>query len=152
MRSKYEIIERNNKNFEGCYYPIPYKYSKYLFYSSFTMSLTALIALYFDEGVTSFYYFILFLTSINFWRKPEYGLRRNIDITVVYMYAVYTILNIFLLKHEFHRVFLLAVFLSVNLYNLVEYILYYFGSPKWIIFHMAMHIYVSFGIFLIILD
>lgn len=129
-----------------------YSYSKFLLYSSCTIGISAVIAYIMNDLYISIYLLLLFLTSINFWRKPEYGLRRNIDLAVVYMYAVYTILNVFLLKDEFHRVILLIVFLSVNMYNVVEQILYYFGSPKWIIFHMAMHIYVSFGIFFVILD
>ena len=136
----------------GHTFPMCYSYSKFLLYSSCAIGISSVIAYIMNDVYVSVYLFILFLTSINFWRKPEYGLRRNIDLTVVYMYVLYTILNIFLLKNEFHRVFLLAVFLSVNLYNVVEYILYYFGSTKWIIFHMAMHIYVSFCIFLVILD
>jgi hypothetical protein len=136
----------------GYKYPMSYSYSKFLLYSSCTIGISSVIAYIMDDVYISLYLLILFLTSINFWRKPEYGLRRNIDLTVVYMYALYTILNIFLLKDEFHRVILLIVFLSVNLYNVVEQILYYFGSPKWIIFHMAMHIYVSFGIFFVLLD
>jgi hypothetical protein len=136
----------------GYKYPMSYSYSKFLLYSSCTIGISAVIAYIMNDLYISIYLLLLFLTSINFWRKPEYGLRRNIDLAVVYMYAVYTILNVFLLKDEFHRVILLIVFLSVNMYNVVEQILYYFGSPKWIIFHMAMHIYVSFGIFFVILD
>ena len=133
-------------------FPMSYSYSKFLLYSSCIIGISSVIAYIMNDVYVSVYLLILFLTSVNFWRKPEYGLRRNIDLTVVYMYAIYTTLNIFLLKDEFHRVILLIVFLSVIMYNLIEKILYYLDSPKWIIFHMAMHIYVSFGIFFIILD
>ena len=53
------------EKFEGCDYPLPYKYSKYLFLSSFLMSLTALIAIYFNEGFTSLYYFLLLQKLFN---------------------------------------------------------------------------------------
>ena len=141
-------IERDT--FEGCCYPIPYKYSKYLFYSSFTMSLTSLIALYFDEGITSFYYFILFLTSINFWRKPEYGIRHKMDKTIVYIGLGYTFFVIYmLLNKEFYRIVFINMFLCVLIFDIISRTLCMVNSTKWIIFHMAIHIYASImGLFI----
>ena len=135
---------------EGCCYPLPYKYAKYLFYSSFSMSLTALIALYFDEGITSIYYFVLFLTSINFWKKPEYGLRRNLDKLLVYTGVFYTIFTIYNLLHkEFYRVMFFNMFVCLIAFDTIETILCYYHSTQWIIFHMAIHIYVSLmGLFI----
>jgi len=141
-------IKRNY--FEGCSYPIHYKYSKYLFYSSFTMSLTSLITLYFNEGITSFYYFILFLTSINFWRKPEYGIRYKMDKTMVYIGTCYVLFTIYmLLNKEFYRIMFINMFLCVLIFNIISHTLWMFHSTKWIIFHMAIHIYVSsMGLFI----
>ncbi len=135
---------------EGCQYPLHYKYSKYLFLSSFLMGLTALIAIYFDEGIVSIYYFLLFLTSINFWRKPEYGLRHNIDKLLVYAGVIYTFIYIYiLLNKEFYRIMFINLFLCVLFFNIIEHILCYFDSTKWIVFHMAIHLYVStMGLFL----
>ena len=145
-------IERNQikGKYEGCYYPIPYKYSKYLFYSSFTMSLTSLIALYFDEGVTSFYYFVLFLTSINFWRKPEYGIRHRMDKTMVYVGLGYTFFVIYmLLNKEFYRIVFINMFLCVLIFDIISHTLCMVHSTKWIVFHMAIHIYASLmGLFI----
>ena len=142
-------IKRN----DGCGYPLPYKYSKYLFLSSFLMSLTALIAIYFDEGIVSIYYFLLFLTSINFWRKPEYGLRHKIDKLLVYAGVVYVFIYIYiLLNKEFYRIMFINLFICVLAFNMIEYILCYLESTKWIIFHMAIHLYVSLmGLFMFFL-
>jgi hypothetical protein len=142
---------RIEKYKEGLEYPLQYKYSKYLVYSSFTMSISSLFALYFDEWLTSIYYFILFLTSINFWRKPEYGLRHKIDKILVYIGVVYIFFNQYLLLNkEFYRVALLDMFICILLFFMIEHILCYFHSTKWIIFHMAIHIYVSMmGIFIL---
>ena len=138
---------------EGCGYPLPYKYSKYLFLSSFLMSLTALIAIYFDEGIVSIYYFLLFLTSINFWRKPEYGLRHRLDKMLVYAGVVYVFIYIYiLLNKEFYRIMFINLFLCILMFNMIEYICCYFHSTKWIIFHMAIHLYVSImGLFMFFL-
>ena len=137
---------------DGCALPLPYKYSKYLFCSSFLMSGTALVTLYYDDGVTSLYYFLLFLTSINFWRRPEHGFRRQLDQVLVYSGCLYVLYNVFLvLKTEFQRVTFISLFLSVLLFDVAEIILCYFNSTKWIVFHMAIHLYVSIMGFYVLL-
>ena len=135
---------------EGCIYPLPYKYSKYLFLSSFLMALTALIAIYFNEGFTSLYYFLLFLTSINFWRKPQYGLRHKIDKLLVYAGVIYVFIYIYiLLNKEFYRIMFINLFLCILMFNIIEHICCYLQSTTWIIFHMAIHLYVSMmGLFI----
>jgi len=136
---------------EGCRYPLPYKYSKYLVMSSFLMSLSALFALYFDEGFISIYFFLLFLTSINFWRKPQYGIRHKIDKMLVYTGVIYFLFYTYiLLNKEFYRIMFLNLFICVLCFDIIERICCYFNSTKWIIFHMTVHLYVSImGLFII---
>jgi hypothetical protein len=136
----------------GHTFPMCYSYSKFLLYSSFLLGISAFIAYIMNDIYITSYLLILFLSSINYWRKAEYGLRRNIDLTVVSIGALYTLLKLFLLKSEFHRVGLLIITLCTMLFFISEHILFYLDSPKWIIFHMALHIYVSYGAFLIIFD
>ena len=127
----------------GCYYPIPFKYSKFVFYSSFSMGVAALIALYLDDGYTSIYFFLLWLTSINFWRKPAYGMRRNIDKILVYSGVLYVIYHLFILSTAFYKTMWIYVFTCVLFFHIIEHIYCYFNCVQWIVFHMAMHIYVS---------
>ena len=136
---------------EGCQYPLPYKYSKYLVMSSFLMGLSALFALYFDEGFISIYFFLLCLTSINFWRKPQYGIRHKIDKMLVYTGVIYFLFYTYiLLNKEFYRIMFLNLFICVLSFDIIERICCYFNSTKWIIFHMTVHLYVSImGLFII---
>jgi hypothetical protein len=136
---------------EGCQYPLPYKYSKYLVMSSFLMGLSALFALYFDEGFISIYFFLLCLTSINFWRKPQYGIRHKIDKMLVYTGVIYFLFYTYiLLNKEFYRIMFLNLFICVLGFDIIERICCYFNSTKWIIFHMTVHLYVSImGLFII---
>jgi hypothetical protein len=129
-----------------------YQYSKFLFYSSFSMGVSAFIAYIMNDLYITVYFLLLFLTSINHWRKPEYGLRRNIDLTVVGFGFFYALLKIFLLKDEFHRVFLFILGICIIFFFTIEHILEYLDSPKWIIFHMALHIYASCSAFLMMFD
>jgi hypothetical protein len=128
---------------EGCDYPLPYKYSKYLYLSSFLMGLSAIFALYFDEGIVSIYFFLLFLTSINFWRKPEYGLRHKLDKMLVYAGCFYFLIYIYFLIGEFYKIMWMNVFMCVLVFYAIEHILCYSGCTKWIVFHMAIHLYIS---------
>ena len=132
--------------------PMWYNYSKFLLYSRCTIGISAVIAYIMNDVYVTVYLLLLFLTSINYWRKPEYGLRRNIDLTAVSIGGVYALLNIFLLKDEFHRVGVLILGFCGTLFFLLEYILSYLDSPKWIIFHMTLHIYASAVACLMIFD
>jgi hypothetical protein len=132
--------------------PMCYSYSKFLLYSSCTIGISAVIAYIMNDLYVTVYLLLLFLTSINYWRKPEYGLRRNIDLTAVSIGGVYALLNIFLLKDEFHRVGLLIILFCTIVFFILEHILSYFDSPKWIVIHMALHIYFVCGTLLVIFD
>ena len=136
----------------GHHFPMCYSYSKFLFYSSFSMCVGAFIAYIMNDIYISVYLLLLFLTSINHWRKPEYGLRRNIDLSLVSIGMFYTLLKFCLLKDEFHRVGVLILSCCMMLFFILEYILSYLDSPKWIIFHMTLHIYVSATACLMIFD
>lgn len=128
----------------GCNYPIPYKFSKYLVYSSCIFSVSSINALYIDDTTACIYFLFLFLTSINFWKKPDYGARRNIDKLFVYIGVLYFASYVYLLKTEFYKKMYLYLFICVLWFNILEHILCYFNSPKWIIVHMTMHIYTFF--------
>lgn len=132
--------------------PMCYDYSKFLFFSSFSMAVSAFIAYIMNDTYITAYLLLLFLTSINHWRKPEYGLRRNIDLTVVSFGVCYALLQILLLKDEFHRVGLLILGCCGIVFYLLEYLLSYLDSPKWIIIHMALHMYASCAACLVIFD
>lgn len=132
--------------------PMEYAYSKFLFYSSFSMGVSAFIAYIMNDLYITAYLILLCLTSINHWRKPEYGLRRNIDLTVVSIGFFYVLFKLFLLKDEFHRVGLIILGICSILMYIFEYVLEYLDSPKWIIFHMTLHIYASCASLLMIFD
>jgi hypothetical protein len=128
---------------EGVNLPMSYNYSKFLFYSSFSMLISTLIAIYMNDIYITIYFFLLFLSSINYWRKPEYGFRRNIDLLIVNIGIISLLSQICLLKNEFCRhIYMSLAFCSV-LFYIIEHILVYMNNVKWIVFHMAIHIYIS---------
>jgi hypothetical protein len=125
-------------------FPLNTNYSKFLFYSSFMIGISSGIVYYMKERILTLILFLLFLTSINFWRKPEYGLRRNIDIFLCWFVISYFITVEFLFLPEFNRVMCFSTGISILVFHIIEHILCSFKSLKWIIFHILMHIYASF--------
>ena len=128
---------------EGVHLPISYNYSKFLFFSSFSMLISALIATYMNDKYITIYFFLLFLSSINHWRKPEYGLRRNIDLLLVNVGIIALLSQICLLKNEFCRHVYACLAFCCLIFYIIENILVYMLNVKWIIFHMSIHMYVS---------
>jgi hypothetical protein len=125
-------------------FPLNTNYSIFLFYSSFMIGVSACIAYYMQDTILTIFLFLLFLTSINYWRKPEYGLRRQIDMFLCGFCTIYFITVSFLFLPEFNRALYLSAVTCMGVFYIIEYILAYLRNVKWIIFHMAMHIYASF--------
>jgi hypothetical protein len=131
---------------------MPLSYSKFLFYSSFSMLLSAIISIIVNDLYVTIYFFLLFLTSINYWRRPEYGLRRNIDLFVVKCGIIIVFYQFCLLKNEFCRFVFLSLSFCSTIFFIIEHILVYFNSLKWIIFHMTIHLYMSLSALFVIFN
>ncbi len=59
---------------------VPKSHANYLFYSSCSFAITSLYGVYKKEYIKSLGVFLIFTSSINYWRNPVHGLRRNVDI------------------------------------------------------------------------
>jgi hypothetical protein len=129
-------------------YPIPREFSEYLLCTSFLIGLSGAVTYYNMDYITSFFVFCMFFTSINFWRNPQYNLHRALDMSMCKILGIFFIINSFTFC-EFNRILYECVLLTGIIYNIIENILWVYGSDKWIIFHMAMHIYVSYFIIFI---
>jgi hypothetical protein len=100
----------------------------------------------------SLYFLFLFLSSINHWRRPEYGMRRNIDLFIVYLGCAFTILKVCVLKNEFNRYIVLSMLFCMIIFYFLEYLLVYFNSNKWVLLHMTIHLYGSLLVLFILFD
>ncbi len=67
------------------------QYSNILFSSSFFMLILSVFLYYLDFKIVSLLYFILFMTSINHWKNPDYNIKRLIDI---YMVMITTVVSL----------------------------------------------------------
>lgn len=128
----------------ACTLPLPYTYSKYLYYSSFLIGMSSFVSFYYQDYISFFFIFLLFLSSIHFWSRPDYGIERDIDMFLCKSIAIYFYMNTLCYYDEYCRTFILNYFICVFLFYMIELVLYSLKNKKWIIFHMAIHFYVSF--------
>lgn len=82
---------------------------------------------------------IVFLTSINYWRKPNYSWRRNIDIVCVKTSAIYQIIRAY--NSEYYRIYYIFLFLGISFYPLSNF--YYNKKLFWhsTYAHIMVHIF-----------
>lgn len=130
---------------EACSLPLPYEYSKYLFYSSFLIGGSSFVSLYYQDTLTFLFMFIMFISSIRFWYKPDYGWVRDIDMCLCKIMAVYFFGITLYFYGEYYQFVYLNTLYSILFFYACELVCYACKNKKWIIFHMAMHFY--FAIF-----
>ena len=129
-----------------------YEYKKYLFCSSFCMLFASIISYIKNDSYKGIYYIILFLTSINFWRDPIYGIRRNMDLFIVYFGVPFTLTQLYLLQNDFYMYCILSMCLCCLVFYIMEFICVKYLSNKWVIFHMTLHLYASLLVVFILFE
>ena len=117
--------------------------TKYLVYTSFLFLLSALLSFLYNSFYSSIIIFLLFLTSINHWNRPDNNIIKRIDLFIVKIVGIYFIINS-LYKDEVCREFFNSISISIVIFYMIEHILDFYKNNKWIIFHMALHIYASY--------
>ena len=146
-----ELVKEEEKE-DAFTYLINRKYCKFLCYSSMSIFLASIIAYIMDDKYITIYLLFLFISSINHWRRPEYGIKRNIDLFLVYFGIAAGLIKASLLKSEFNRVMILSILLCCIIFYIIEFIMVYFNSNLWIVFHMTIHMYGAFCVLYIICD
>jgi len=85
----------------------------------------------------------IFLTSINYWRKPDYSWRRYIDITYVQVSNYYQLYRVY--KSENFNEYSKLVYLSILYFFLGVY--YHKKGEYWIstFYHALVHLLINTG-------
>ena len=122
---------------------ITYHNTRFLYYTSFLFLLSSLLSYFYDAFYSSIVIFLLFLTSVTHWKRPDNNIIKRIDLFIVkvfgFFYFIYS-----LYKTEFYRVFFTNIGISIVIFYIIEHVLDFFENSQWIIFHMAVHIYASY--------
>lgn len=118
--------------------------SRILFYSSFFFLIASIVSYTFHDVLSSLFFMALFMTSINHWRYPCYGMSRLLDIACCVLLGLYMYL-VFLLQYgPFHVVFFEACLVAILFVFLLEWVLYLADHPFWIVLHLIIHTYASY--------
>lgn len=126
---------------DACRLPLSYQYSKYLYYSSFLIGVSSTVSLYYKDYITFLFMFVMFLSSIQYWVKPEYGFKRNLDLFLCKVIGTYFYADTLIFYDEFCREVYVNVGYTILFLFFMEHVFYYLKNKKWIIFHMAIHFY-----------
>jgi len=124
--------------------PLKNEYTIYLYYTSYLLGLSSLVSYYYNDYLTFFCMFAVFLTSINYWKNPRYGIARNIDLFLVRFIAAYFYVSTFIYCDEYnHTVYNGCLYNTLFLF-FMEHIYVYFNNKQWVVIHMTLHMYLSF--------
>lgn len=84
--------------------------NKYLIVSSLLFLIPGLYGIHNKEYILSCIFIVGSLISINYWRDPQLGFRRNLDLYYVRFSSIYYIISILLLSSFFHQVLIASAF------------------------------------------
>jgi len=76
------------------------QYSNLIYKVCYLLSITSLYGFYQQKYDLAAVLFCGFLTSINYWRNPTFGLRRKIDMTAVPLGLIYHALTAYSTNHN----------------------------------------------------
>ena len=113
------------------------KKRKILFYTSFLTLLSIGSSLYYNLYVCMLFSVIVQITSVNYWRNPVKGIRRNIDILAVSVACIYNLYNSFYYKYYN---FTYYVYLGINSYFMSAYFKKYNYVRLAELFHFFVHL------------
>jgi len=100
-------------------YIVSKRNKKILFYSSFKTIISIITSFYYNKRDFTFLTIILLFTSLNYWRKPNYGVRRNIDIFWSCFVMLYHLKKSFNLRFNSIRYYyIITFFFNIYLYFL----------------------------------
>jgi hypothetical protein len=91
------------------------KYSKWIYYISFNLIIVSMIGFYKTYYMNALSVFSVFLTSINYWKHPIKGFRRNIDMMMVGLSITYNSFYVYdcVYGHYYIRMIILGIMIYI---------------------------------------
>ena len=129
-----------------------HNYAKCLVVSSLSFLIPAICAFYRKQYLDSVSICIISCISANFWRKPTYSWRRDVDIVVARVsLVVYVVKGLIYVRYVPYMVTGLPGLVGILYCYYLSDVLLYAKNANWYKFHMAFHYIITYE-FLIILD
>ena len=114
------------------------KYSKWILYNSFNLLITSMIGLYNNYYMNTLSIFGVFLTSINYWRHPIKGFRRNIDMTMVSLSVIYNTYYVYDCVYGHYYISTIILGITIYMFSVWFYIKKYLVLST--LLHCKMHL------------
>jgi hypothetical protein len=111
---------------------------KFIYKISFLSIVSAVYAIFNKHYLISLCPAGVFITSINYWRKPEYSWRRNLDMIYVQLALMYQIYSAYMSQYMIQ--YYMTMVLALSMYPLSIY--YYKKNLHWhsTYAHSGLHI------------
>ena len=123
------------------------KQSTYMLYISSLSALSSCYAIYQNYYIYSLIPGTIFLTSINYWRYPVYGWRRNLDMTCVFCGA--TSIYIIAFNSSNCLLFYILMIMGASCYPISIYLynnnMHYLST----LMHSKMHIFANIALIIL---
>ena len=117
--------------------------TKYLCASSCFIGFSSLVLFFMEKKIISFLLGVLCLTSLNHWRDYQLGgWRQRVDMAWVNVCGVYGLFEVLTYGSEFQQFIFLSMLYCIWIFYKISMLEY----REWPIFHMSIHLYVSFFI------
>lgn len=117
---------------------LPPRYSTRLFRSSFTTCFSVALAAQYELWTCAAFALLVLLTSINYWRHPVHGWRRNVDMLAVFVGMSYHIYySTFCPDRMYQMLYMLLVSKTAYCYSRARKSPNQHESSAW---HCAVHI------------
>ncbi|KAG9415367.1 hypothetical protein AC1031_008809 [Aphanomyces cochlioides] len=132
---------KDNKT--GAALVLPPQYSSRLFRSSWLTAASVYSAAHHDNWICFGMTLLVLLTSLNYWRHPVHGWRRNLDMSAVFLGFAYHIYSSLFCASSYHQLFYYAfVVKTAYCYSQARAAPNKDVSSRW---HMTMHLVGNVG-------
>jgi hypothetical protein len=126
------------------------KYSKCIYYTSFNLIIISMIGLYNNYYLNTLSVLSIFLTSINYWRYPIKGFRRNIDIMMVSLSIAYNSYYVYDCAYGHYYISIIILGIFIYIFSVLLYTKKYLGLST--LLHCKVHLLSHIANYLLFTD
>lgn len=128
---------------------LPFKFSRCILFVSFLSVGTSFYAFQVNAHDLMLMPLFVFITSVNYWRFPIYGWRRNIDITAVCSSILY---KVYLIQTSPNGFYTSLSLMTGILFYIVGWLFHYYNYYHIsTLFHCGVHLLANLSMFFLII-
>ena len=114
------------------------QYSKYIYYTTWVMLFTSLYGIYKEYYTLGYLTFVVFCSSINYWRNPIDNIIRLIDLIISFSAVLFTVFYVQSCKNLY--IYYIMLIMISACYCLSKYSRYQKDYMKCTLYHCGVHL------------